>query len=126
MDISFFFLLQAFFDVLILVFVVALYIQLKKLQRLPFQETIERLKAANELCERLTANLAEKKLISERLMSALETGAKAWEASKTDAANIKDKVRQLAKEGLSIPEIAEKTGLQEGEVALLLSVAEKS
>ena len=126
MDLSLFFIVQAVFDALILLFVLALYFQLRRLKRLPFEETIERLKAANELCERLTANLAEKKLLSERLMSALKTGAKAWEASKTDAANLKEKVRRLAQEGLSVPEIAEKTGLQEGEVALLLSVGEKS
>ncbi len=125
MELSLFFLLQAFFDVLILCFVLALYFQLRRLKQLPFEEVLERLRAAHELCERLTTNLTEKKVLSERLMAALETGVKAWESSKTDAETLKKKVRHLAREGLSIPEIAERTGLQEGEVALLLSVVEK-
>jgi len=123
-DLTFFLLIQSFFDLLILILVLVLYQQIRALRKAPLEEAIARLKKANELCERLTANLAEKKVLSERLLSALETGAKAWEETQRDADTLKKQVAQLAKEGASLSEIARKTGLQEGEVALILSVLE--
>ena len=124
-DIGLFLLLQSLFDILLLFLVLLLYWQVRKLKDLPLGEALEHLQRANELCERLSANLAEKKEISERLLSALETGAKAWESSKSDAGDLKKQVAQLLKKGLSVEEIARRTGLQEGEVALIVSVLEQ-
>ncbi|NPA48426.1 MAG: hypothetical protein GXO20_00440 [Thermodesulfobacteria bacterium] len=116
---------QAIFDLLLFVMVLLLFFQVRRLRNLPLDEIIKRLEAANSLCERLSKNLSEKKELSERLISALETGASAWENSRKDASSLRSKVLSLAQKGLSTAEIAKKTGLQEGEVALILSVAGK-
>ena len=107
-DLSLLFLIQSLFDLLILALVLVLFWQIQRLRKFPLEETIERLKKADELCERLSKNLAEKKVLSERLLAALETGAKAWETSKSDAVQLKKKVADLAKKGLSVAEIAKK------------------
>ncbi len=124
-DLTYFFIIQSLFDLLILVLVILLFKNLRDLKKIPLDEALAHLKKAHTLCERLTENLAEKKVLSERLLSALETGAKAWESSKSDAGALKKQVAQMAEQGLSVSEIAQKTGLQEGEVALILSVLEK-
>ncbi len=124
-DANTFLLAQALFDLLLFLMVLVLFFQVRRLRNLPLDEIIRRLEAANELCERLSKNLAEKKDLSERLMAALQTGASAWENSRKDASSLRAQVLTLAQKGLSPGEIAQKTGLQEGEVALILSVAEQ-
>jgi len=124
-DLTYFLIIQTLFDLLIVVLVLLLFKQVRGLQKIPLDKALNHLQEAHALCERLSKNLAEKKLLSERLLSALETGAKAWESSKSDASQLKQKVAKMAAQGLSMAEIARKTGLQEGEVALILSVLEK-
>ncbi|WP_022852797.1 DUF6115 domain-containing protein [Thermodesulfatator atlanticus] len=125
LDLDLFFLLQAVFDLLLLFLILLLYLQVRRLQKIPFDEIEKRLKTANELCEKLSENIAKKQEISEKIISALETGASAWESTRSDSQDIKEKVRKLAQKGLSVAEIAKETGLQEGEVALILSVSKK-
>ncbi len=122
-DLSLFLLIQTVFDLLLILLVLLLYFQVRRLKRLPLDEVIKRLETAHELCDRLSANLAEKKELSAKLMSALKTGAVAWENSRKDASSLKEKVLALAEEGKDLAEIARVTGLQEGEVALILSVS---
>ena len=124
-DLSLFLLVQTVFDFLLILLVLLLYFQVRRLKRLPLDEVIKRLETAHELCDRLSANLAEKKELSTKLMSALKTGAVAWENSRKDASSLKEKVLALAEEGKDLAEIARVTGLQEGEVALILSVSGK-
>ncbi len=124
-DLVFFLLIQAVFDLLLVILVLLLYLQLRRLKKLPLDEIIKRLQAANDLCNRLAENLAEKREISAKLMAALKTGAEAWESSRKDADSLKQRVITLAEEGKSLSEIAKATGLQEGEVTLILSVAGK-
>ncbi|AEH44079.1 hypothetical protein Thein_0194 [Thermodesulfatator indicus DSM 15286] len=121
-DITLFFLFQAIFDLILLLLLFLLYLQLRRLGRIPLDEVEKRLKAANELCEKLSENLAQKKELSEKIITALETGADAWESTRKDAQDIKSKVYEMAKKGLDVSEIAKKTGLQEGEVNLILAV----
>ncbi len=124
-DLSLFLLVQTVFDFLLILLVLLLYFQVRRLKRLPLDEVIKRLETAHELCDRLSANLAEKKELSTKLMSALKTGAVAWENTRKDASSLKEKVLALAEEGKDLAEIARVTGLQEGEVALILSVSGK-
>jgi len=124
-DLVFFLLIQAVFDLLLVILVLLLYLQLRRLKKLPLDEIINRLQAANDLCNRLAENLAEKREISAKLMAALKTGAEAWESSRKDADSLKQRVITLAEKGKSLSEIAKATGLQEGEVTLILSVAGK-
>ncbi len=124
-DATTFFLAQILFDFLLFVIILVLFFEIRRLKKLPLDEIIARLESANELCERLSQNLAEKKELSERIISALQTGASAWETSRKDATTLRKKVLSLAREGLSTAEIAKKTGLQEGEVILILSVSGK-
>lgn len=122
-DLTLFFFIQALFDLILFLLILLLFLQIRKLKKLPLDEVIKRLEAANELCLRLSKNLEEKKEISARLMAALKTGASAWESSRSDAPSLKEKVLRLAEEGKSLTEIAKATGLQEGEVTLILSVS---
>ncbi len=124
-DVSTFLLVQAIFDLLLFLMVFVLFWQVRRLKNLPLDEIIKRLEEANKLCERLSQNLSEKKELSERIISALQTGALAWESSRKDATSLRAKVLSLAEKGFSTAEIAKKTGLQEGEVVLILSVAKK-
>ena len=124
-DLTTLLLIQSLFDLLILIMVLFLFKQIRQLRHFPLDEVILRLKKADELCQRLSANLEEKRVLSEKLLSALKTGAKAWEEGKKDAQDLKKEVARLADQGLGVAEIAQKTGLQEGEVILILSVLEK-
>lgn len=108
MDIGLLLLIQSIFDVFLLVLVLALYRQVRRLRELPLEETLARLKEANRLCDEMAKRLAQK---SAPTSSSKET--------------LKKRVLALAERGLSPEEIARELGLQEGEVALLLSMGEK-
>ncbi|OAG28645.1 DUF6115 domain-containing protein [Thermodesulfatator autotrophicus] len=124
-DVTIFFLFQAIFDLILLLLLFLLYLQLRRVGQIPIDEVEKRLKAANELCEKLSENLAQKKELSEKIITALETGANAWESTRKDAKDIKNRVYELARKGFDISEIAKKTGLQEGEVNLILAVKKR-
>ncbi len=119
MNIQWLLVLQSIFDIFLLFLVLALYRQVKKLRELPIEETIERLKAANHLCEKLSQHLLEKGSPDGSLSSTNDS-----EIS-PKGSTLKNKVFELARKGLEPPVIAQKLGLQEGEVVLLLSVGEK-
>ncbi len=108
MDIGLILLIQSLFDVFLLILVLALYRQVRRLRDLPLEETLERLKQAHQWCEEL----------SKRLGPPTHT-------SEDKSKRLKEKVLALAAKGLSAEEIANKLGLQEGEVALLLSLKDK-
>ncbi|GEM_PF-5999302 len=114
MDIGLLLLIQSIFDLFLLILVLALYRQVRRLRDLPLEETIRRLEEAH----RLWGNVAQK----------LEDYSKEQvpdQGAPSDSGlspKIKKEIYQLAAKGLSAPEIAEKLGLQEAEVTLLLSL----
>lgn len=119
MNIQWLLVLQSIFDAFLLLLVLALYRQVKKLRELPIEETIERLKTANHLWEKLSQHLLEKGS-QDGAFSAVNDSEIFQKGSA-----LKNKVFELARKGLEPPEIAQRLGLQEGEVVLLLSVGEK-
>ncbi len=119
MNLQWLLVLQSIFDVFLLFLVLALYRQVRKLRELPIEETIERLKTANRLCEELSQHLIKKEPQDGSLSQTSDS-----EISKKGSA-LKKRVFALAQKGLEPPEIAQRLGLQEGEVVLLLSVGDK-
>ncbi len=113
-------LLQSIFDIILLIVVLALYRQVKKLRKLPLEEAIEQLKKANNLCEELSHYLSQSK--SKDLAS---TVVKNSSSLGGDITKLKKEVSELVQQGLGPEEIAQKLGIQEGEVILLLSISEK-
>ncbi len=109
MDIGLLLIIQSLFDIFLLILVLALYRQVRRLRELPLEETLERLKQAHQWCEELSKRLNP------------QTPSKVSDKM----ARVKEEVFGLAAQGLSAEEIANKLGLQEGEVALLLSLKDK-
>ncbi len=120
MDFGILLLLQSIFDLILLIVVLALYYHIRKLRKLPLEETIEQLKKANQLCEEVSHSLAESK--SKNLIS---SGTKKSASLERDVAKLKKEVSKLVEKGLGTEDIAQKLGIQEGEVVLLLSLNDK-
>jgi len=90
------------FDIIIIILLIFLYLKVKKFLNLPWEEIEESVKRAQALVEKLK-ELKEVKEVY-------------------DIKNIdpKEEVIYLYKKGLTVKEIAKKTGLSEGEVELIL------
>lgn len=90
------------FDIIIILLLVFLYLKVKRFLNLPWEEIEESIKRAQALVEKLK-ELKDVK-----------------EGSENKPLHPKEEVILLYKKGLSIKEIAKKTGLSEGEVELIL------
>jgi len=119
---EFYFLVQILFDLLLLLGLSFLFFKFKRLTRLPIEDISERLVLVEKLAKELKKYAEEERKLFERLRLALETGAKAWEASGKDRKSIREKIRELSRQGLSPEEISKRLSLSEGEVELVLSL----
>ncbi len=111
--VSLLFLVQLVFDLLLLALVFMLYRRLGRLERSDPERISSALKEVERLTKRLEENLAEKKVLLDRLQK-LSGG--------TASTGFKEKVRDLYSRGKSPAEIANQLELTQGEVEIILSL----
>ncbi len=99
--------LLVIFDFIILILLVFFYLRFKKFLSLPWEEIEESLERAQRLVERLK----EVKGIEKGVEKVIESP--------------KEEVLYFYQKGLSVKEIAKKTGLTEGEIELILKTHKK-
>ncbi|MBA2849791.1 hypothetical protein G4V39_10405 [Thermosulfuriphilus ammonigenes] len=111
--VSLLFLVQLVFDLLLLALVFMLYRRLGRLERSDPERISSALKEVERLTKKLEKNLAEKKVLLDRLQK-LSGG--------TASTGFKEKVRDLYSRGKSPAEIANQLELTQGEVEIILSL----
>ncbi len=117
--------LQLFLDIVLLSLLLLIYRRLKALDPKRTGNILDALKEGERLCQVLEKNLEEKTRLVRQLQGCLNAGTEGDskmedKASWTDP---REKALDLYKKGLDIKDISMRTGLAQGEIEVIISLA---